>query len=81
MARCRGLVKGYGDTHARGTRKFDAIMAALPSLTAQPNAASVLAGLRKAAQQEEGDAALTRALQAATTFGNQSRLISNSSQE
>lgn len=67
VARCYGLVKGYGNTHARGTRKSETIMATLPATRARPDAAIVIAGLRKAAQQEEGDGALTRALQAAVS--------------
>jgi indolepyruvate ferredoxin oxidoreductase beta subunit len=30
VAQAPTLLKGYGDTHARGSRSFDAVMAALP---------------------------------------------------
>jgi indolepyruvate ferredoxin oxidoreductase beta subunit len=62
VARMRGLVKGYGDTHARGRAKFDKLAALVPRLRGRADAAPVLAGLIKAAQADEGGQALDRAI-------------------
>lgn len=61
---CRNLVKGYGDTHERGRARFDALIAALPLISARPDAAGVLAKLRKAANADESGAALAAAVAA-----------------
>ena len=60
VARVRELVKGYGDTHERGRAKFDAIMALVQKLAADPNGARTLDALRKAAGQDENGDALKR---------------------
>jgi indolepyruvate ferredoxin oxidoreductase beta subunit len=49
VLRCRQLIKGYSDTHTRGTGKFDRLMYAVPQLSGQPEAAARLASLRAAA--------------------------------
>ncbi|MCA0424801.1 MAG: indolepyruvate oxidoreductase subunit beta family protein [Proteobacteria bacterium] len=59
IAETRGLVKGYGDTHARGYANFNALMALLPKLSG-PGAAARLAALRKAALADETGAALQK---------------------
>jgi indolepyruvate ferredoxin oxidoreductase beta subunit len=64
VARLRGLVKGYGDTHARAAGKFERIVAVLPQLRRQPNPAAALDALIKAALAEEGSLALERAIAA-----------------
>ena len=46
---CRRLVKGYSDTHARGSSKFDRLSRAAWLLKGRPDAASDLATLRVAA--------------------------------
>lgn len=46
---CRRLVKGYSDTHARGSSKFDRLMRAAVLLKGRPDAAADLAALRQAA--------------------------------
>lgn len=46
---CRRLVKGYSDTHARGSSKFDRLLRAAALLKGRPNAATDLAALRSAA--------------------------------
>lgn len=46
---CRRLVKGYSDTHARGSSKFDRLLRAAALLKGRPNAAADLATLRVAA--------------------------------
>lgn len=59
VLRCRRLIKGYSDTHARGSGRFDRLMRAaelLPAQTSTP-AATALASLREAALRDaEGHA-------------------------
>ena len=49
LIRCRRLVKGYSDTHARGEAKFDKLLRAAVLLQGRPDAAADLAALRTAA--------------------------------
>ena len=49
LLRCRRLVKGYSDTHAHGTSKFDRLLRAAILLQERPGAAQNLATLRVAA--------------------------------
>jgi indolepyruvate ferredoxin oxidoreductase beta subunit len=49
LIRCRRLVKGYSDTHARGTGKFDRLQRAAELLQGRARAAEELALLRQAA--------------------------------
>jgi len=49
LLRCRRLVKGYSDTHARGLSKFDRLQRAAVLLQGRADAASQLAALRAAA--------------------------------
>ncbi|WP_426175395.1 indolepyruvate oxidoreductase subunit beta family protein [Massilia sp. TWR1-2-2] len=53
VAESQRLVKGYGDTHIRGTRNFDTLMAALPALRKGHDAASRLRRLREAALADD----------------------------
>ena len=53
VAESQRLVKGYGDTHIRGTRNFDTLMAALPALRKGDNSASRLRRLREAALADD----------------------------
>jgi len=62
LARCQRLIKGYGDTHARGMAKYERIRSALPALETRPDGASVLTRLREAALEDEEGTALDRAL-------------------
>jgi len=62
FARCRGLIKGYGDTHARGREKFSRIAALVPHLAGMPDAAARLSSLRKAALADEDGTALDEAI-------------------
>ncbi len=59
LALCQTLVKGYGDTHARGMRSFDAIMAEADRGTLD---AARIARLRNAALADEAGKALTAEL-------------------
>jgi indolepyruvate ferredoxin oxidoreductase beta subunit len=63
IARCQRLVKGYGDTHQRGSRSFGRLLAALPVLRQRPDAARRLAALAQAALADEHGVQLDAALQ------------------
>ena len=56
------LVKGYGDTHARGWRHFEKLMTTLPRLQQLPDAANRLSALRKAALADDSGLALDQAV-------------------
>jgi indolepyruvate ferredoxin oxidoreductase, beta subunit len=58
VLRCRRLIKGYSDTHARGSGRFDRLMDAARRLRGQPQAAQALASLREAALQDAEGRAL-----------------------
>ncbi len=64
VLRCRRLVKGYSDTHARGQSRFDLLMRAAESLIGQPDAGQALARLREAALRDAEGGALEAALTA-----------------
>lgn len=64
MLRCRRLVKGYSDTHARGSSRFDRLLSAGVALCGQPDAAAALASLQKAALQDADGVALDARLAA-----------------
>ncbi|MEY2687865.1 MAG: hypothetical protein RL375_2063, partial [Pseudomonadota bacterium] len=61
LARCQALVKGYGDTHARGTRNFETLMAVVQRRGASLPPAT-LGELRSAALADEHGHALIAAL-------------------
>lgn len=58
LALCQNLIKGYGETHARSSRKFEAVMEAYR----RGASASALRGLREAASKDEDGKALDAAL-------------------
>ena len=62
VLRTQQLVKGYGDTHARGWRHFEKLMLALPRLRHLPDAANRLSALRKAALADDSGQALDQAV-------------------
>jgi indolepyruvate ferredoxin oxidoreductase beta subunit len=62
VARCQRLVKGYGDTHARGWRNFERLMQAVDRLPPGALGAAGLRGLRDAALADEGGSALAAAI-------------------
>jgi indolepyruvate ferredoxin oxidoreductase, beta subunit len=64
----RRLVKGYSDTHARGTSKFDRVIAVAPRLAGRADAAQWLRRLCKAALADEEGKALDGALATVETF-------------
>ena len=59
FAECRNLVKGYGDTHARGKANFERIVALLDPVSGQQQPARALAELRAAALADETGGKLT----------------------
>jgi indolepyruvate ferredoxin oxidoreductase beta subunit len=65
VARAQQLVKGYGDTHARGWRHFEMIMGQLDALSPRADGASRLRTLVAAALADDGGQALQQALRQA----------------
>ncbi len=63
VARCQRLVKGYGDTHARGMSSYTAIMSRLDAVRRAAEPADSLRALRDAALADEHGATLASALQ------------------
>ena len=53
LVRCAHVVKGYGETHQRGTASFERLRRAADQLVGQPNAAARLEKLREAALGDE----------------------------
>jgi indolepyruvate ferredoxin oxidoreductase beta subunit len=62
LARVQRLVKGYGDTHARGWLNFQRLFAVLPQLESHPAGARRLGELAAAALSDETGQALDRML-------------------
>jgi indolepyruvate ferredoxin oxidoreductase beta subunit len=58
VIRCRRLIKGYSDTHARGQSKFDKVLSTLPLLEHRNDGAEWLRRLREAALLDEAGTAL-----------------------
>ncbi len=66
VAECQQLVKGYGDTHANGSRNFNAIMNAIPRLQLMKDAAAHVKRLRDAALADDTGRKLEDALREVT---------------
>ena len=64
LLRCRRLVKGYSDTHARGSSRFDQLLRTARELLGRPDAGSLLGSLREAALRDADGRALSERLQA-----------------
>ncbi|SFV08977.1 indolepyruvate oxidoreductase subunit beta family protein [Pseudoduganella namucuonensis] len=62
IAACQRLVKGYGDTHARGMRNFKLIEALLPRMAASADGPERMRQLREAALKDEEGAQLAALL-------------------
>ena len=62
IIRCQRLVKGYGDTHARGLHNFATIMRSLPDLVQRPHSPAIVQALREAALKDDEGRALARAI-------------------
>ncbi len=64
VARCQRLVKGYGDTHARGLGNFNAIMGRLDTVQKMAQPAATLRQLCEAALADEHGAEIKKSLAA-----------------
>ncbi|MFT5351887.1 MAG: indolepyruvate ferredoxin oxidoreductase beta subunit, partial [Gammaproteobacteria bacterium] len=53
IAECQNLIKGYGETHARGMKSFTSIMQTLDRIRDKDNAAQTVSTLREAALADE----------------------------
>ncbi len=62
IVECRNLVKGYGDTHARGKSNYALIIAEARRMTAGMSQPATIAALRKAANADETGAKLRDAI-------------------
>lgn len=62
VLRCRRLIKGYSDTHARGLSRYDKVLSALPLLEGREDGGQWLRRLREAALKDENGAALDGAM-------------------
>ena len=62
VARAQRLVKGYGDTHARGWHSFQRLMAKMPQLQAMPQGHKTLQALSQAALADDSGLALEQML-------------------
>lgn len=68
VVRCRRLVKGDANTHARGVTKFDKVLSAVPVLAGRDDGAAWLARLRQAALLDEDGIALDGKLRLSQLF-------------
>lgn len=68
VIRCRRLIKGYSDTHARGLSKYDRVLAALTLVAGRADAADWLRRLREAALKDEEGKALDGAIATVQSF-------------
>jgi indolepyruvate ferredoxin oxidoreductase, beta subunit len=68
VIRCRRLIKGYSDTHARSLSKFDKVMAGITLIETREDAADWARRLREAALKDEEGRALDGALQTIRSF-------------
>ena len=60
VARSQRLVKGYGDTHARGWRNYQRLIAVAPRLAAQSNGAQQMRDLSAAALADDSGQSLEK---------------------
>ncbi|MBI1170916.1 indolepyruvate oxidoreductase subunit beta family protein [bacterium] len=68
VVKCRRLVKGYSDTHARGLSKFDRVLAGVTLVAGRDDAADWARRLREAALKDEEGKALDGALATIRSF-------------
>jgi indolepyruvate ferredoxin oxidoreductase beta subunit len=68
LLKCRRLVKGYSDTHARGASKFDRVTGATTLLAGRADAADWIRRLRDAALADEDGTMLDGALRTVATL-------------
>jgi indolepyruvate ferredoxin oxidoreductase beta subunit len=63
LAECHKLVRGYGDTHARGVEHLRAITHIAQQLTGRTGVAAIVARLRGAAEADDSGVAVAREMQ------------------
>ena len=68
VLRCRRLIKGYSDTHARGLSKFDRVLDGVAMVSGRDDAAAWVRRLREAALRDEQGSALDGALATIESF-------------
>jgi len=68
VLRCRRLIKGYSDTHARGQSKFDKVLAGAKVVAGRADAADWVRRLREAALKDVEGRALDGALATIRSF-------------
>jgi indolepyruvate ferredoxin oxidoreductase, beta subunit len=71
VLRCRRLVKGYSDTHARGLSKFDRVLTGIDMVAGRDDAADWARRLREAALADEEGRALDGALATIRSFARE----------
>ena len=62
IGRCQNLIKGYGDTHARGVKNFNRIMDAVDQSPVTERTTALVVELRAAALADEDGATLAESL-------------------
>lgn len=68
IVKCRRLVKGYSDTHARGLSKFDRVLGAIALIAPRDDAPDWARRLREAALKDEEGKALNGAIATIKSF-------------
>ncbi|MET1416530.1 indolepyruvate oxidoreductase subunit beta family protein [Roseibium sp. HPY-6] len=68
ILRCRRLIKGYSDTHARGLSKFDKVLAGARMVEDREDGPQWVARLREAALKDEKGTELDGALKTVESF-------------
>ena len=68
VIKCRRLVKGYSDTHARGLSKFDRVLEGAALVATRDDAADWVRRLREAALKDEEGKALDGAMATIRSF-------------
>lgn len=68
VARLRELAAGYGGSHARGSARFNSILAVLPALLRRADTAAQVWALHDVALADDGRACLNTVLAAAAAF-------------
>lgn len=63
IVECRNLVKGYGDTHARGKANYASIIAIARNMSAKQSDPAIIASLRKTANADDSGAKLKAAIE------------------
>ena len=68
VLKCRRLIKGYSDTHARGLSKFDRVIATIRAIEQRGDAADWARRLREAAIRDAGQDGLDGVIATISSF-------------